>query len=92
MRDNQTRIAETKDKPTVTIQLVEAEKKKGRKPKEKKRRPSDSPNWRNKHVPLPAEEEISKEKQETRWEETPTMATIEETAQESEVVTDQEEE
>ena len=36
-RDNRTRIAETKDKPTVTIQLVEAEKKKGRKPKEKKR-------------------------------------------------------
>ena len=89
-------MAETKDKPTVTIQLVEEEKKKGRKPKERKRRPSDSPNWRNKDVPLPTEEETSKEKQETQGEQTSTTATIEETteemAQESEVTTDQEEE
>ena len=36
-RDNRARLAEMKDKPTVTIQLVEAEKKKGRKPKGKKK-------------------------------------------------------
>ena len=35
--DNRARLAETKDKPTVTIQLVKTEKKKGRKPKEKKK-------------------------------------------------------
>ena len=95
-RDNRARLAETKDKPTVTIQLVEAEKKKGRKPKERKRQPSDLPNWRNKDVPLPVEEEISKEELKTQGEETPTVAAIEETtedtAQESEVTTDQEEE
>ena len=36
-RDNRARLAETKDEPTVMIQLVETEKKKGRKPKERKK-------------------------------------------------------
>ena len=35
--NNQARLAETKDKPTVMIQLVETEKREGRKPKEKKK-------------------------------------------------------
>ena len=63
--DNRARLAETKDKSTVMIQLIETEKKKGRKPKEKKKRPSDSPNWRNKDVPLPREEEALEDNQET---------------------------
>ena len=63
--DNQARLAETKGKMRVMIWPVKEDKKKARKPKEKKTWPSSSPNWT-----LPEIAEITEEPQE---ETSPTM-------------------
>ena len=77
-RDNRARLAEVKGKLTVTIQTIETEKKEGRKPKAKKRRSSNSPNWRSKDAPSLTKKETRKEDQEIRRGGTPTRAIIEE--------------